>query len=54
MPYTPDVVAKEADLGPSQANQPSASSRLNWLPYVTIAILLVVLYYRVAIKLVYD
>jgi exosortase len=54
MPSTPDVVAKEADLGPSQANQPSASSRLNWLPYVTIAILLVVLYYRVAIKLVYD
>ena len=54
MPYTPDVVAKEADLGPAPANQPSASSRLNWLPYVTIAILLIILYYRVAIKLVYD
>jgi hypothetical protein len=54
MPYTPDVVAKKADIGLSQANQPSALSRLNWLPYVTIAILLIVLYYRVAIKLVYD
>jgi exosortase len=54
MPYTPDVVAKETDLGLSQANQPSASSRVNWLPFVTIAILLIILYYRVAIKLVYD
>jgi exosortase len=54
MPYTPDVVAKEADLGLSQANQPSAWSRVNWLPFATIAILLIILYYRVAIKLVYD
>jgi exosortase len=54
MPYTPDVVAKEADLGLSQANQPSAWSRVNWLPFATIAILLILLYYRVAIKLVYD
>jgi exosortase len=54
MPYTPDVVAKEADLGLSQAKQPSASARVNWLPFVTIAILLIILYYRVAIKLVYD
>jgi exosortase len=54
MPYSPDVVAKEANLGLSQANQPSASSRVNWLPFVTIAILLIILYYRVAIKLVYD
>ena len=54
MPYTPDVVAKEADLGLSQANQPSASSRVHWLPFAAIAILLTVLYYRVAIKLVYD
>jgi exosortase len=54
MPYTPDVVAKEADLGLSQANQPSASSRVNWLPFATIAILLIILYHRVAIKLVYD
>src|SRR5216684_1358741 len=39
MPFTPDVVAKETDLG-----HPSPSS----------ASLLAVLYYRVAVKLVYD
>ncbi len=54
MPYTPDAVAKEADSGLPQANPPGASSRLDWLPYVIVAILLVVLYYRVAVKLVYD
>jgi hypothetical protein len=54
MPYTPDAVAKDADLGLPQANPPSPTSRLDWLPYLTIALLLVVLYYRVAVKLVYD
>ncbi len=54
MPYTPGLVAKEADPSLPQANPPSASSRLDWLRYLTIAILLVVLYYRVAVKLVYD
>jgi exosortase len=54
MPYTPDAVAKEAELGLPQANRQSTSSPLVWLPYAAIAILLVVLYYRVAIKLVYD
>jgi exosortase len=54
MPYTPDVVTKEADLGLSQNSQPITLSRLNWVPFVTIAILLIILYYRVAIKLVYD
>jgi exosortase len=55
MPYTPDAVAKDADLGLPQANNPpSPTSRLDWLPYLTIALLLVVLYYRVAVKLVYD
>jgi exosortase len=54
MPYTPDVVAKEAELGLPQANRQNTSSPLVWLPYAAIAILLVVLYYRVAIKLVYD
>jgi exosortase len=54
MPYTPDAVAKEAELGLPRANRPSISSPLDWLPYAAIAILLVVLYYRVAIKLVYD
>jgi exosortase len=54
MPYTPDVVAKESELGLPQANRQSTSSPLVWLPYAAIAILLVLLYYRVAIKLVYD
>jgi exosortase len=54
MPYTPDAVAKEADSGLPQANPPSASTRLDWLPSVIVAILLVILYYRVAVKLVYD
>ncbi len=54
MPYTPDAVAKEADSGLPQANPPGASTRLDWLPYIIVAILLVVLYYRVAVKLVYD
>ena len=54
MPSTPDLVAKEADLGLPQPNRLSTASRLDWLPYVTIALLLVVLYYRVAVKLVYD
>lgn len=54
MPYTPDVVAKEADLELPQTDGSRALSRLNWLPYAVIAILLCVLYYRVALKLVYD
>jgi exosortase len=53
MPYTPDV-AKEAALDLTQDTRSTASSRLDWLPYASIAILLVVLYYRVAVKLVYD
>jgi exosortase len=54
MPFTPDLVAKEADSGLPQANPPGASTRLPWLPYATIAILLIVLYFRVAVKLVHD
>jgi exosortase len=54
MPYTPVDLAKGSDLDLSQTNRPSASSRLEWLPYLIIAILLIGLYYRVAIKLVYD
>jgi exosortase len=53
MPYTPELVTKEADPELLQATRPGISS-LEWLPYATIAILLVVLYYRVAVKLVYD
>jgi exosortase len=54
MPYTPDLVAKEADLTLPLAIQSKASSRMKWLPYAIIALLLGVLYYRVAVKLVYD
>jgi exosortase len=54
MPYTSDLVAKEADLALPRADDSSALSRLNWLPFGIIAILLCVLYYRVAVKLVYD
>lgn len=54
MPYTPDLVAKEADLKRAQTNGSSSFSELNWLPYAIIAILLCVLYYRVAVKLAYD
>ena len=53
MPYTPDV-AKEADLDLPKVHRSTASSLLDWLPYAAIALLLVVLYYRVALKLVYD
>jgi exosortase len=54
MPYTPDLVAKQVDLGLPRADESSVSSRVNWLPYAIIATLLCVLYYRVGIKLVYD
>jgi exosortase len=55
MPYTPDLVAKEANnLGLPRANDTSTSSRLAWLPYAVVAVLLAILYYRVAVKLVYD
>jgi len=54
MPYTPDLVAKEAHLTVPLAGESSASSRMKWLPYAIIGILLCVLYYRVAVKLVYD
>jgi exosortase len=54
MPLSPDLVAKDANLGPPRADDTSVSSRLAWLPYAAIAILLAILYYRVAVKLVYD
>jgi exosortase len=54
MPYTPDLVAKQVDHGLPRADESSVSSRVNWLPYAIIATLLCILYYRVAIKLVYD
>jgi exosortase len=54
MPYAADVVAKETDLGQPRATPFKAPSRATWLPYAIVALLLVVLYYRVAVKLVYD
>jgi exosortase len=54
MPFTPDLVAKDADLTTPLANESSVPPRINWLPFAIIAVLLCVLYYRVAIKLVYD
>ena len=54
MPYTPELVVKEADSEILQANRLRTSSPLQWLPYAAIAVLLSVLYYRVAVKLVYD
>jgi exosortase len=54
MPFTPDLVAKEANLELTRTDDSSASSRLVWLPYAAIAVLLGILYYRVGIKLVHD
>src|SRR6267154_1926775 len=54
MPYTPDLVVKEADSSLPQGNSLSIASRHAWLPYAGIALLLIVLYHRVAVKLVYD
>ncbi len=52
MPYAVDLAAKESDLELPRTAR--STTRLAWLPYASIALLLVVLYYRVAIKLVYD
>jgi exosortase len=54
MPYTPDLVAKEAELAVPNASRSNAMSRIDWLPCSIIAGLLCILYYRVAVKLVYD
>ncbi|NYF90942.1 exosortase/archaeosortase family protein [Tunturiibacter empetritectus] len=53
MPYAVDLAAQEAN--PEPLTSPSgASARLGWISYASIVLLIVVLYYRVAIKLVYD
>ena len=54
MPYTPDLTVKEADSGLPEGYRLSISSPRDWLPCAAIALLLVVLYHRVAAKLVYD
>jgi exosortase len=54
MPTTPDLVAKQADLAQPHSDESNTAIRIDWLPYAIVAALLCVLYFRVAIKLVYD
>jgi exosortase len=54
MSYTQDLEVKEMGLSQPQAHQSGVTARLEWLPFAVIGLLLCVLYYRVAIKLVYD
>src|ERR1700733_12581558 len=54
MPYAVDSAAKVANPEPPLTSLSGTKVRLEWLPYASIVLLLVVLYYRVAIKLVYD
>jgi exosortase len=51
MPYTPELVAKEPLEIPH--GEESRSFR-SWVPFAIVAVLLGVLYHRVAMKLVYD
>ena len=51
MPYTPELVTKEALEIPYAEGSGSYRS---WLPFAIVAVLLAVLYHRVAMKLVYD
>jgi exosortase len=54
MPYAVDSAAKTANPEPQLTSLSGATPRIEWLPYASIVLLLVVLYYRVGIKLVYD
>ena len=54
MPYAVDLAPKEANPKLPLPSPSGAAARFAWLPYASIALLLVLLYYRVAIKLVYD
>jgi exosortase len=54
MPYTRELIAKEAELTLPHASETSSPRRIDWAPFAIIAVLLCILYYRVAIKLVYD
>jgi exosortase len=51
MPYTPELVTKDALEVPHAEGFRSYRS---WLPFAIVAVLLAVLYHRVAMKLVYD
>jgi exosortase len=52
MPYTPEIATTEV-VETSRAEGSSGSSR-SWLPYAIVALLLAILYRRVAMKLFYD
>jgi exosortase len=54
MPYTRELIAKEAEHTLPHASESSSPARIDWAPFAIIAVLLCILYYRVAIKLVYD
>jgi exosortase len=54
MSYAVDSVVKTANPEPPLTSLSGATARFEWLPYASIALLLIVLYYRVAVKLVYD
>jgi exosortase len=54
MPYAVDSAAKVANPEPPLTTRSGAKARIEWLPYASLVFLLVVLYYRVGIKLVYD
>ena len=54
MPYAVDLAPKEANPKLPLTSPSGAAARFAWLPYASIALLLVLLYYRVVVKLVYD
>jgi exosortase len=52
--YPPELFANQQDRGPVGSNNASEPRKYGWLPYAIIAAMLVVIYYRIAGKLVYD
>jgi exosortase len=54
MPFAVDLAAKEANPKLPLPSPSGNAARFAWLPYASIAVLLVLLYYRVVVKLVYD
>jgi exosortase len=53
-PFTPDPVPAPQAGSPAGLGRQGESSLMRWLPYAIIAILLGILYYKVAAKLVFD
>jgi exosortase len=52
--YPPELIANRQDRGPVGPSDAGESRKYGWLPYAIIAALLVVIYYSIAGKLVYD